>query len=82
MSQGEGDMRGPWNQGEQWEFVEDREQQAAVDGGDGSASVKLSRKDQALEKAMMQRTMSDPGSEPTTGADLGAGPGAGRTKSI
>jgi Mn-containing catalase len=32
-------MRGPWNQGEQWDFVEDREQQAAVDGGDGPASV-------------------------------------------
>jgi Mn-containing catalase len=55
MSQGEGDMRGPWNQGEQWEFVEDRDQQAAVDGGDGSASVKLSRKEQTLEKQMMQR---------------------------
>src|SRR4051794_16857125 len=66
MSQGEGDMRGPWNQGEQWEFIEDREQQAAVDGGDGSASVKLSRKDQVLEKNMIERTMSDPTSDPTT----------------
>jgi Mn-containing catalase len=82
MSQGEGDMRGPWNQGEQWEFIEDREQQAAVDGGDGSASVKLSRKDQALEKKMMERTVSDPTGDPTTGADLGAGPGAGKTKAV
>lgn len=80
MSQGDGDMRGPWNQGEQWEFVEDREQQAAVDGGDGSATVKLSREDQALEKKMMKRTSSDPSSDPTTGADLGAGPAAGKTK--
>jgi Mn-containing catalase len=80
MSQGDGDMRGPWNQGEQWDFVEDREQQAAVDGGDGSASVKLSREDQALEKKMMKRTLSDPSRDPTTGVDLGAGPAAGKTK--
>jgi len=70
MSQGEGDMRGPWNQGEQWEFVEDRNQQVAVDGGDGSASVKLSRKDQALEKEVALCTLSS--SDPTTEADLGA----------
>ncbi|MBN8875458.1 MAG: manganese catalase family protein [Rhodospirillales bacterium] len=75
MSQGEGDMRGPWNQGEQWEFVEDRERQAAVDGGDGSATVKLSRKDQSLEKKLAQRTASDPDSDPTTGAELGAAGG-------
>jgi Mn-containing catalase len=81
MSQGEGDMRGPWNQGEQWEFVEDREQMAAVDGGDGSAGVKLTRKDQVLEKKMMDRTVSDPASDPLTGADLGAGSGAGKTTS-
>jgi len=72
MSQGEGDMRGPWNQGEHWEFVDDRDRQAAVDGGDGSASVKLSRKDQALEKKVAERTFSDPASDPTTGAELGA----------
>jgi Mn-containing catalase len=78
VSQGEGDMRGPWNQGKEWEFVDDREQQAAVDGGDGSASVKLGRKDKALEKQMLERTLSDPTSDPTTGADLGAGPGAAK----
>ena len=73
MSQGNGDMRGPWNQGEQWDFVEDREKQAAVDGGDGSASVKLSRKDLTLGKAAAARTMSNPDSDPTTGAELGQG---------
>src|SRR5205085_3952877 len=40
MSQGDGDMRGSWNEGEQWEFVTDREEQMAVDGGEGTASVK------------------------------------------
>jgi Mn-containing catalase len=73
MSQGEGDTRGPWNQGDKWKFVEDRDKQMAVDGGDGSASVKLSRKDQALEKKVAARTVSDPMSDPTTGAELGAG---------
>jgi len=73
MSQGEGDMRGPWNQGEQWNFVEDRAKQAAVDGGDGSASVKLSRADMAIAKKVAARTMSDPASDPTTGAELGQG---------
>jgi Mn-containing catalase len=73
MSQGVGDVRGPWNQGEQWEFVEDREKQAAVDGGDGSSSVKLSRKDMAIAKDVATRTMSDPTSNPITGAELGEG---------
>ncbi len=73
MSQGEGDMRGPWNQGEQWEFVQEREKQMAVDGGDGSASVKLSRKDAATAVKVAKRTMSDPNSDPTTGAELGQG---------
>jgi Mn-containing catalase len=80
MSQGEGNLRGSWNQGEQWEFVEDRELQAAVDGGDGLATVKLTRAEKALETKVMARTMSDPTSDPVTGADLGAGPGAGTTK--
>jgi Mn-containing catalase len=73
MSQGEGDMRGSWNEGEQWNFVDDREKQAAVDGGDGSASVKLSQKDMALEKKVAVRTMSNPASDPMTGAELGEG---------
>jgi Mn-containing catalase len=73
MSQGDGDMRGPWNQGEQWDFVDDRDKQAAVDGGDGSASVKLSRKEMATAKKVAERTMSDPESDPMTGAELGQG---------
>ncbi len=36
MSEGSGDQRGPWNEGEQWDFVSDIEEIAAVDGGDGS----------------------------------------------
>src|SRR3954471_3526288 len=44
MSQGEGaDVAGPWNSGEAWKVVRNRPEQAAVDGGDGGASVKLGR---------------------------------------
>ncbi len=82
MSQGEGDVRGPWNEGEQWEFIDDREQQGAVDGGDGSASVSLGERDAAAVQAFAARTASDPDSNPVTGADLGAGPGAGTTTAL
>lgn len=82
MSQGEGDVRGPWNEGEQWEFIDDREQQGAVDGGDGSASVSLGELDVAAVQAFAARTASDPDSNPVTGADLGAGPGAGTTTAL
>ncbi|HEV7272003.1 manganese catalase family protein [Pseudoxanthomonas sp.] len=79
MSQGEGDVRGPWNSGESWERIDDRDAQAAVDGGDGRASVVLEEAQQAALEAMAARTTSDPDSNPVTGAELGAGPGAGAT---
>ena len=79
LSQGEGNTRGPWNEGEQWEDVEDQENQMAVDGGDGSASVVLESADESSVNAFALRTASDPDANPVTGADLGAGPGAGKT---
>src|SRR5580704_2409150 len=75
MSQGEGDAEGPWNTGPLWESVSEREEQAAVDGGDGTAIVKLSRQNEQALAAAASRTASDPTSDPTTGAELGAGPG-------
>lgn len=77
LSQGEGDAKGPWNVGPLWETVSDREQQAAVDGGDGLATAKLTRGTEKIVAAAAARTASDPSSDPTTGAELGAGPGAG-----
>lgn len=68
MSQGENDMRGSWNQGEQWEFAD---AQPAVDGGNGDASVNLSADEANTLKQAAMRTMSDPESDPTTGAELG-----------
>lgn len=73
MSQGPGEMRGSWNQGEQWDFVTDREKQCAVDGGSGEAEVKLPAKDIDILKALATRTMSDPSINPPTGAELGMG---------
>jgi len=80
-SQGEGDMQGPWNSGEQWDRVDDLNEVLPADSGDGSASVNLGPSDTAALQKMMVRLKSDPSSDPTTGADLGAGPGAGKTKS-
>lgn len=78
-SQGDGDATGPWNEGEQWEPVDDYGQQVAVDGGDGTASVLMNDLDEAAVEAFALRTLSDPTSNPVTGVDLGAGPGAGKT---
>ncbi|XYJ08364.1 manganese catalase family protein [Telluria sp. B2] len=74
MSQGPGEMRGPWNQGEKWDFVTDREKQMGVDGGSGEAEVKLPAEDVEVLKQMQMRTMSDPSKDPTTGAELGLDP--------
>ncbi len=78
-SQGEGDMEGPWNTGEQWQRVDDLTTALPTDSGDGKASVTLDSDDEAVIQQMKRRLASDAGANPTTGADLGAGPGAGRT---
>lgn len=77
-SQGEGDMTGPWNEGEQWDRIDDVVGNLPVDGGSGGASV--DSPDPAAKAAadLMTRTRSRPDHDVTTGADLGAGPGAGR----
>jgi len=74
MSQGPGEMRGPWNQGEKWDYVTDREKQMGVDGGSGEAEVKLPADDIEVLKQMQARTLSDPSKDPQTGAELGLDP--------
>jgi len=82
-SQGEGDLQGPWNSGAEWERVDDITSAIPLDGGNGKASVTgLSKQESADLKQAAVRTMSDPTRNPTTGADLGAGPGAGMTKEV
>jgi Mn-containing catalase len=78
-SQGEGDMTGSWNSGPQWERIDDLTQTMPIDGGDGTATVKLDRSDAKVVDKLAARTMSDPEADPVTGVDLGAGPGAGKT---
>ena len=72
LSQGEGDMRGSWNQGDQWEFVGDTSKMQAVDGGAGDAVVTLSTDEKSMLDLAAQRTASSRTTNPTTGADLGA----------
>lgn len=71
MSQGEGEMRGAWNQGADWDFVSDRDKQAAVDGGPGDAAVALPDADIDVLQQMAARTQSNPAAMPRTGAELG-----------
>ena len=72
-------MRGPWNQGPEWEFVENPE--PAVDGGDGKPSVDLSKAQQKVVQQMAVRTQSDVSVDPMTGADLGSGEAIKKGKS-
>jgi Mn-containing catalase len=80
LSQGNGDggdVSGPWNSGDKWDVVDDREEQCAVDGGDGTASVALEDDEQELIEAAAARTQSHTDGDPTTGAELGTANGAG-----
>ncbi|MDB6163286.1 MAG: catalase [Xanthomonadaceae bacterium] len=75
-SQGEGDMRGSWNSDENFEFVSDREQFLAMDGGDGIPVVKLSGAERSAVEKMAARTRSNPDINPQTGVNLGMTGGA------
>src|SRR5690606_20095843 len=73
-SQGEGDLRGPWNSDDNFDYADDAARFTAVAGGDGGASVMLSPAEERLVVAMAERTMSDPASNPVTGLELGKSP--------
>jgi Mn-containing catalase len=73
MSQGEGQVNGPWNSGAPWQVVSNREQQSAVDGGDGLGLVELDADDAATLMRLATRTKSRTDCDPVTGAELGAG---------
>lgn len=70
-SQGEGDTQGPWNTGDHWRRMDDIIGGIPVDGGSGDASVGLTTSEQSDLSSFSARTMSNPMSDPTTGADLG-----------
>jgi Mn-containing catalase len=76
MSQGDVDLRGPWNSDQNFEYVSARDEQRAVDGGDGDGTVGLSTAETAVMTALATRTASDTSVDPTTGAELGMGAAA------
>jgi Mn-containing catalase len=69
MSSGDGEVRGPWNQGDGWNFVDTVN--PGVDGGSGDSSVALSEAEAGTVQQMAERTKSDPTADPLTGAELG-----------
>jgi Mn-containing catalase len=71
LSQGEGDLRGPWNSDQHFEFVGNREQALAVDGGTGELQVQLTAHEEMAVRQMAERTKSDRDRDPITGAELG-----------
>jgi Mn-containing catalase len=73
MSQGGAEVRGPWNDGSRWNVVSDRDQQMAVNGGSGNAEVQVTDYQAEALDQFATRTMSDPGADPLTGAELGSG---------
>ncbi len=72
-SQGEGDMRGPWNNDEDFEYFADRESFLEMGGEEAPPQVKLSKEEQAAFTAMAKRTKSNLTTNPKTGAELGSG---------
>lgn len=69
-SRGRGDASGPWNEGKEWKVSTPDPDSLPVDGGDGSASVKLSKDEDAVVSAFASRTASDPAADPPVGANL------------
>jgi Mn-containing catalase len=76
-SQGEGDMRGPWNSDENFQYVSDREQMLAMDGGSGMPEVSMGDNERSVLMQMAKRTHSNPSINPETGAELGRSGGQG-----
>jgi Mn-containing catalase len=72
-SQGEGDMRGSWNSDANFNYISDREQFLAMDGGSGLPEVTLSAEEKRAVDQMTRRTASNPDADPVTGVDLGSG---------
>jgi Mn-containing catalase len=75
MSKGDVEQRGPWNQGERWDFVPVTQDSQPVDGGDGLATVSVGDDEATLLQQMATRTQSNPEGDPLTGAELGMGEG-------
>ena len=73
-SQGEGDMRGPWNSDANFRYVSDPAEFSSL-GGDGGAEVRLPEAEQTMLMAMAARVTSRLDVDPTTGIELGKAAG-------
>ncbi len=76
MSQGEGEISGPWNSGDNWRVISDPAEQQAVDGGDGTATLATDKEDARVLDQLDIRTQSKLDDDPLTGAELGSASGA------
>lgn len=65
------DVESPENSRPDWEVRSDPEEQVAVDGGSGEATLELTPEEETGVTLMAARTASDPTSDPQTGAELG-----------
>ncbi|MGE5450747.1 MAG: manganese catalase family protein [Acidobacteriota bacterium] len=70
-SQGVGEQRGAWNSDENFQYVSNRDNQMAVDGGSGIPEVNLKAEELTLINALSIRTRSDQTQNPATGVELG-----------
>ncbi|MFC0679392.1 manganese catalase family protein [Lysobacter korlensis] len=77
-SQGAGDMRGPWNNDEDFNVVSDLTTQLGVDDGKGLMSVKLSGQQKKAVEQMTMRLKSNLEANPATGVTLGRGDATNR----
>ncbi|QEI08632.1 manganese catalase family protein [Pigmentiphaga aceris] len=73
MSQGDGDLRGPWNTDTHFNYVGEPESVIPVDGDDGLAHDALDADETVVVTAMVERLSSDMETDPVTGADMGSG---------
>lgn len=63
-SHGEGDMRGPWNCDEDFDYLAGHTEQQPIDGGDGLATVALTAPELEAMYALQARTCSVADTEP------------------
>jgi Mn-containing catalase len=75
-SQGNGDSRGPWNSGREWKRMDDVVEKIPLDGGSGSASVRLTEEEEKDVGAFRRRMESRPNGEGATAPRGGTPRGA------
>jgi Mn-containing catalase len=73
-SQGNGDSQGPWNSGQDWKRMDDVVAQIPLDGGAGSASVRLTEEEERDLVAFRRRMESHPNGKGAAASPAGGAP--------